>query len=178
MFDPEKLLADGWEAAREGRHGDARDLFAQAVAESRFSPDRSVKARALKALGKMERDLKRPVTALHNYREAAAIYRELGDLLTWAHTVRHVADILRDQKQMQESAAAYEEALGVYRTRPDRNGLDYANALRGFALLKDAMGNHDEALLLWRGAVPLYEAAGVAPGVAECQSHIAFLLGH
>jgi hypothetical protein len=35
MFDPEPLLALGHEARRERRLEDARDLFAQAVAECR-----------------------------------------------------------------------------------------------------------------------------------------------
>ena len=178
MFDPEELIEKGWEAVRAGHLGDARDLFAQAGAESRFNPDRRLRARALAALAKVERDLLRHVTAVEKYRESAAIYKALGDELAWAHVVRHVADIFREQKKLQESSTAYQEAFAVYSRRTDGDGLDFANALRGFALLKDALGYRDEALLMWRCAIPLYQAAGVAAGVVECQSNIAFLMGH
>lgn len=178
MFDPGLLLTSGYEARREGRSEDARDLFAQAVAESRFSPDRTILARALKALAQIERDLHHRSSALKCYREAAEIQRELADQLGWAHTVRHIADVLREQNSLSEAETSYSQALEVYRNHPDSPVLDRANALRGYALLKDKAGNHDDALLMWCGAKALYETAGVPAGVAECASQIAFLLGH
>ena len=176
MFDPEPLLASGYEARLEQRFDDARDLFAQAVAESRFLLDRSVLVKSLKALGQAERDLQHPTTAVKHYREAASLQQNERDRFGWAHSIRHVADILREQKVFAEAEAAYEQALDVYAQDPETSPLDYANALRGLALLKDHASDPDEVLLLWRAARALYEKAGVEQGVAECARHIAFLL--
>jgi tetratricopeptide (TPR) repeat protein len=177
MFDPEPLLALGHEARRERRLEDARDLFAQAVAECRWGADPKLLARALKAQGQTERDLKRTTTGLECYRHAAAIEKGMGDQLAWVHTMRHIADMLREQKEYAQAEPIYAEVLEIYRGRSDARALDHANALRGMALLKDAAGTPEEALLMWRAARCLYEEAGVGAGIDECQSHIAFLLG-
>jgi tetratricopeptide (TPR) repeat protein len=176
MFDPAPLLASGHQARREHRLEEARDLFAQAVAEYRFLSDRSRLVSSLKALGQAERDLRHPNTAIKCYREAAALQQTSGDQLGWAHSIRHVADILREQKNDTEAESAYNDTLAVYSTHSDTAPLDHANALRGFALLKDHSGDREQALLLWRAAKALYETSGVEAGVAECASHIAFLL--
>ena len=178
MFDPEPLLALGHEARRERRLEEARDLFAQAVAECRWCADRTLLPRALKALGQAERDLKRITTSLECYRRAAAVEQDLGDQLAWVHTMRHVADILREQKDYAQAEPIYANVLEVYRSRSDAQVLDRANALRGMALLRDATGAAEEALRMWRAARCLYEEAGVKAGIDECQSHIAFLFGH
>lgn len=180
MFDPEPLLADGQQARREDRVEEARDLFAQAVAESRFLADPALLIRSLRSLAQTERDLRHPDTAIKCYREAAQLQRKHGDELGWAHSVRHIADILRGQKKLAEAEAAYLEALAVYSSHLDRLPLDHANALRGLAVLKDLTldktGETEEVLLLWRAAKSLYQTAGVEAGIAECASHIAFLL--
>jgi tetratricopeptide (TPR) repeat protein len=177
MFDPEPLLALGHEARREMRLEDARDLFAQAVAECRWGADPKLLARALKAQGQTERDLKRTTTALECYRHAASIEKGLGDELAWAHTMRHIADMLRERKEYAQAEPIYTDVLEICRGHSAARVLDHANALRGMALLKDAAGTPEEALLMWRAARCLYEQAGVEAGIDECQSHIAFLLG-
>lgn len=176
MFDPEPLLARGHQARTEHRLEEARDLFAQAVAEARFLPERTLLIRALKALAQIERDLRHPTTAIKHYREAAALQQAAGDSLGWAHSIRHIADILREQKTLAEAESLYEQALSIYRTDPEARPLDHANALRGLALLKDHSGDPEEVLLLWRAAQALYDKAGVQAGIAECARHIAFLL--
>ncbi len=47
----------------------------------------------------------------------------------------------------------------------------------GYALLMGDCGDQEEAKYLWYEAQALYEQAGVEAGVAERQSHIAFLMG-
>ena len=117
------------------------------------------------------------MTALECYRHAASIEKGPGDQLAWVHTMRHIADMLREQKQYAQAEPIYTDVLEIYRSRSDARGLDHANALRGLAHLKDAAGTPEEALLMWRAARCLYEQAGVEAGIDECQSHIAFLLG-
>jgi hypothetical protein len=85
--------------------------------------------------------------------------------------------MLRGQKEYAQAEPIYASVLEIYRSRAEASVLDHANALRGMALLKDAAGTAEEALLMWRAARCLYEEAGVDAGIKECQSHIAFLLG-
>lgn len=177
MFDPEILLTKGCEALRENLPEDARDLFAQAVAECRWVKDPALLAKALKALGQMERDLHHRGTALDCYREAAGIYRNLEDQLACADAIRHIAEIFGEQNLPAEAEACYEEALEIYRTHPEAAPLDQAHAMRGLALLKNSADAHEEAGLLWQGASHLYAAAGEPAKVAECDAHVAFLLG-
>lgn len=177
MFDPEILLAKGYEARRENLVEEARDLFAQAVAESKWIPNLDLRARALEALGQMECDLNHPSSALRHYREAAEIHRGQGHPLAQAHAIRQVADILRGQKMVPEAEVAYSEALAIYRGQPDTAPLDLANLLRGYAQLRDAAGDQEQALLFWMEASHLYETAGDKAGVAECKSQIAFMTG-
>lgn len=177
VFDPETLLASGRKAHCENQCQEARDLFAQAVAESRWVADTALLAKALKALGQIERELKHGGTAIDCYSEAVGIYRGSGDRLACASALRHIAEILAEQKSLIEAEAVYSEALEIYRTHAEANPLEQAHAMRGLAQLKSGGQAHEEALFLWQGASHLYGAAGEAARVAECDAHVAFLLG-
>src|SRR5215475_3495207 len=105
------LLTEATRARLESRFGDAKRDLTEAVKSSRQSKDQRRLARALAALGQIERDLRNDEVALHLYEEAAEIYRALNDALKVAHTVRHVTDILREMKRLPSSATAYAESL-------------------------------------------------------------------
>ena len=177
VFDPETLLASGRQARSENQCEEARDLFAQAVAESRWVADPALLAKALKALGQIERELQHGATAIDCYSEAVAIYRGTGDRLACADALRHIADILAEQNSLTEAEAVYSEALEIYRIHAQANPLEQAHAMRGLAQLKSGGEAHEEALFLWQGASHLYGAAGESARVAECDAHVAFLLG-
>lgn len=55
--------------------------------------------------------------------------------------------------------------------------LNWRMRFGGYALLMGDCGDQEEAKYLWYEAQALYEQAGVEAGVAERQSHIAFLMG-
>ena len=134
-------------------------------------------AEALAGQGQVERDEGKTQAALKHYSEAVELLRKEGDGRRLAHAIRHVADIERGHKNWAKAAADYEEALALYRADEETPALELANALRGCALLKGETGEDEEAKYLWYEAKALYEQAGVEAGVAESQSHIAFLLG-
>jgi tetratricopeptide (TPR) repeat protein len=171
------LLAQGRQARRDNRLADARAHYAQAAEVCREAKNAALLAQALTGLGQIERDLNNHDSALKLYSEASALYRKLDSPLALAHTIRHVADILRNQKKLKEAEPCYSEALAIYRSHIETPPLDLANAIRGYALLKDSMGDADEAMHLWSEAKNLYEEAGVQAGVAESESHIAFHMG-
>ena len=173
-----ELLARGHVARGEKRLKEARDCFAQAVDAYRKTDDKKLLADALCRLGQIERDLGNGGEALKHYGAAVELLRNLGAPLALAHTVRHVADILREQKWQPEKAMlCYEEALAIYRGHAETPTLDLANTIRGYAHLKADTGDAEEATLLWHEAMALYAECGVQAGVAESQSQIAFLMG-
>src|ERR1700761_8440617 len=71
------------------------------------------------------------------YSKAAEAYREEGDMLGFAHTTRHVADIYCQEGNDATSRALYEEALEVYRSNLHTKVLDLANTVRPYALLME-----------------------------------------
>jgi len=128
---PNARITLGYEARREGRLEDAKQLFAKAVESSRGVANQALLAKSLTGLGQIERDLKDNAQALQHYGEAASIYRGLPDPLRLAHAIRHVGDILRSEGSIEQARPCYEEALKIYREQMETSHLDLANAIRG-----------------------------------------------
>lgn len=106
---------------------------------------------------------------------AVAGLRHGGDGLRLAHAVRHLADAYCYAGHTTLAEPCYEEALSIYRNRDDGKPLDVANALRGFAVLKDAAGDTEEAQRLWQDAHDLYASVDVPAGIAESAARLALL---
>jgi tetratricopeptide (TPR) repeat protein len=149
--------------------------FARAVEAARESSDRVSLARALIGVGQIERDLYNFEAARVSYEEAATIVRSLNDPLWLAHTVRHVADNLREEKNFDLATAHYEEALAIYRATAETAPLDLANLLRGYALLKEQLGDIAMAKAFWQEARAIYASADLQPGVDESTRRLAIL---
>lgn len=175
----EELLKNAVQARREGRHQDAKRDLVEAVELCRNTGEHAELARALTALGQIERDLHHSDAALQYYEEAAAIYRseahaELTDLKI-AHTIRHVGDIHRSAGRAALAEPCYVEALNLYHANPQTTPLDLANAIRGFAILESDSGDSQRAIALWTEARDLYAQVGVNEGVAESDRRLALL---
>lgn len=171
----DRLFQQAAQARREHRLADAKRDLIQAVDLSRKAGTQLALAKALTGLGQIERDLHHGEAALKHYQEAVAIYRAEGDALKLAHTVRHVGDILQDEGRHALAEPCYHEALSIYRSNQPVPPLDLANCIRGLALLKQHIGQTDDARSLWEEARDLYAAVNVEAGVAESQRRIAQL---
>jgi tetratricopeptide (TPR) repeat protein len=172
---PGALIHKGYSARREDRLEDARGLFTRAVELSRNANDSGSLAQALAGLGQIERDLHHDLDARRHYEEAVAACRTLQEPLRLAHTVRHLADILRGQGETSLAESSYLEALQIYRSTPEHRPLDLANTIRGFALLKSDGGDAQEARSLWQQAKDLYAAVDVEAGVKESERQLSLL---
>lgn len=175
MTRAEDLIDAARQARREGRHRDAERGLLQAITMSREAGLRSELIRGLKALVHVVRDLGQRERALPLYEEAVALSRGEGDACLLAHTVRHLGDLHREDGRGADAERCYDEALSLYRSVSEPPPLDFANALRPAAILKEAEGDVEAARQLWSEARLLYEAAGVRPGVAECERRLSQL---
>jgi tetratricopeptide (TPR) repeat protein len=153
---------------------------------SQEGQNQSLLAQSLTGLGQIERDQGDIEASIQHYQQAASIYRALDNPLRLAHTIRHVADMLRESGQPNAALPCFEEALAIYRSHPARGTLDLANALRGYALLQTDFGKIPAAIELWKEAGTLYDQvwqepnspykqSDLAPGIAESQDQVAAL---
>ena len=172
---PESLLDHARSAKKEHRLEEAAELFRKALTECVPSDCPALCATLYEELAYVERNLRDLDTSLKLYRQASRVYRDLGNPLKAAHTMRHAADILLEQKRQDEAAPLYAEALEIYRGQEDTPPLDLANAIRGFALLKEGVGDRTQALSLWREARDLYELNGIQAGVSESNRRMGLL---
>ncbi len=166
-MDPHGLLHSAQIARRQGRLFEAQRDLTQAVAHFRDHGPTLDLINALKALGQVERDGGDYLVSVMRYEEAAALARTHADPLTLAHTLRHIGDIHRDVGKVDLAAPFYEESVALYRAHQP-TALDLANALRPFALLKQALGESEVARALFVEARELYIDAGVYAGADEC----------
>lgn len=90
-----------------------------------------------------------------------------------AHRIRHEGIGLENAGRLAEAERKYEEALSIYREYSTCDDLDYANAARYVAAIKQRLGQFDEAKALWEEAARRYEAVGVEEGVAEARDRLA-----
>ena len=158
----------------------ARDDLVKAVALCRESADPVELAQALHLLANLEHDLHRDDPALTVWLEAVAILREADNPLQLAHKVRHVGDLHRHCGRLDDADGCYEEAAALYRTHDKPGSLNYANAVRPMALLKEQLGDRKQALALWREARELYAGINIEgldsqPALDECDKHVARL---
>ena len=106
---------------------------------------------------------------------AVAGLRKVDDPLRLAHAVRHLGDAYYYGHRPRLAEPCYVEALSIYRSHEDRRQLDFANAIRSFAVLKDEVGEAEEAQHLWLEAHDLYMSLDVPAGIAESAARLALL---
>ncbi|HKR58621.1 MAG TPA: hypothetical protein VJS64_02720 [Pyrinomonadaceae bacterium] len=68
------------------------------------------------------------------------------------------------------------EALALYRQHEHGPSLDFANAIRRLAVLKDDAGEMDEAIRLWQETHDRYIDVNEPMGMAESAAHLALLM--
>ncbi|MGC2764437.1 MAG: tetratricopeptide repeat protein [Candidatus Acidiferrum sp.] len=170
-----KLANEAAQARRENRVSDARRYWTEAVQLCRQSGNKKELIQALKGSGQIERDMGNNDAALPFYEQAVALCREEHDPQSLAHTVRHLGDVYRSAGQLDLAEPCYSEALTIYRRHKQTAPLDFANALRPMAILKEQKGELQAAKPLWEEARQLYAAANVPEGVAESLKRLAYL---
>ncbi len=173
MDQIEELIAAAWRDRRQGRLDDAERGLRTAVESSRVADAHHHLANALGKLAHVMRDRGRLDAALPLSEEAVRVGRD--DPLLLAHAVRHLGDLHRDAGRLTEAECCYSEALAIYRGATTPDSLDFANALRPAALLRETFGDRSGARQLFAEARDRYREAGIDAGVQECSRHLARL---
>ena len=127
---------------------------------------------ALGKLGHAEENTGRVDAALACYEEAVTVARGANHRLPLAHALRQLGDLHRKAERLTTAEDCYAEALALYGAQDEPPALDHANALRPMAILKEKLGQVDEARTLWQRARELYGVASIEAGVAECTDHL------
>ena len=127
----------------------------------------------------IRRRLTRAVGLCRRAGDPRALVTALGRLGHLEHDADHRddavgrhADAYRSTGRLAEAETCYNEALALYAAEDEPPALDYANALRPLALLKEMQGRTDEARNLWRRARALYARIPIPAGKAECDEHL------
>jgi tetratricopeptide (TPR) repeat protein len=145
----------------------------QAIKDAETENDNRLIADSLKALGGI---LRRPPflreQANQVYKRAANIYKELNLPLEEAWVKRHIGINHEYAERLEEAEKYYDEALALYRAH-SIDDLNYANAVRYPAVIKNRLGKREESRELWEEACRRYETIhddGLGEGVAEASA--------
>ncbi|WP_242055468.1 tetratricopeptide repeat protein [Nostoc flagelliforme] len=137
-------------------------LLEQVAAEQVATP---AKAEVYYWAGKAKFRVYRTREALELYEAALAFYRDIGDRLGEANTLRAIGDVLQFLDRRSEALELYEAALAFYRDIGDRWG--EANTLRAIGDVLQFLDRRSEALELYEAALAFYRDIGARLGEAN-----------
>ena len=112
------------------------------------------------------------------YQRAANLYKEIGLPLEEAWVKRHIGINHEYAGRLEEAEKYYDEALSLYRRHSNEDDLNYANAVRYPAVIKERLGKKNEAARLWEEACDRYgriHPDGLGEGVAEAAAWLTIL---
>ncbi|MFL9841027.1 hypothetical protein ABS767_08650 [Sphingomonas sp. ST-64] len=176
-----QFLDQGEDRRRAGQPDAARHCFAEAISVFHLDCDLAGEARALTRQARLARDAGNLEWAQHDQQAAIALLRKAGDGHALARALRRAGDIFLAQGDQERAAAALAEAFVLYEASPDAGTLEIADAVRSVALLAEALGEPEQALMMWQDARERYaqaREAGGNPGLTEADTHIAALARH
>ena len=103
--------------------------------------------------------------ALANYEQAIGLFRDVGDRLGEANTLKAIGDVLKFLKRNDEALASYEQANGLFRDVGSRLG--EANTLEAIGDVLKFLKRNDEALANYEQANGLFRDVGDRLGEAN-----------
>lgn len=133
--------------------------------------DRRGRGEALEILGAITEDLRgRLSTAQDAYRQALALYRELGDGQGMARTMAWYGRAIIDAGRLDEAHAVLEEALALARAHHERISEAYALAAQG--VLAHLAGTSPAAVQKFQEAIAIRQALGDPLSEAATRRHL------
>ena len=165
-----KLLEEAWRARQIGNYEQACILL-QKARKLCMPEDHKYLGRIFHIYAQFESDHDHPEKALEFCLKSVKHYQKSGNLNRIAHATRHLADIQRRLNHITASEANYKKALRYYEENNSTPG-DYANAVRGFALLMEVQNKTMEAISAWNKVKEFYLICNLEVGVQEAQNRL------
>ncbi|MCY4130327.1 MAG: hypothetical protein OXG15_13930 [Gammaproteobacteria bacterium] len=150
-------------------------LLEQATEIAKSGRDDYGLAYALNKLAHLCSDLEGRATAIELLRESADAARRARSGLLEGEALRHWADHLRHENKLDEAEPLYWRALRSLKSDPKTSPLSLGNAYRPIAILYAALGDAAKAISYWDEARRLYDDAGIAAGIEECDANLSKL---
>jgi tetratricopeptide (TPR) repeat protein len=146
----------GWSLSpkeRLERRAILEDLLRELEGSQAADPAAVAKAHYL--LGKAAEHESKWTEAQRYFEQALSLYRELGDRLGEANTIRNLGDVALAQGRYEEAAGRYEEALALYcqigAWLGEAHAIDsLGEVARAQERYEEAAGRYEEALALYR----------------------------
>lgn len=110
--------------------------------------------------------------SLESYRNALSIAEVESEQEQIAHITRHIADVECEIGDLKSSKSHYEKAIEYYKKNVGNYSLNYANAIRGLAVLKEKMVDYSDAKKLWKEAMLIYQKLKIETGIKECVTRL------
>lgn len=110
--------------------------------------------------------------AIELWKKSADAARQAESGLLEGEALRHWADALRHENQLEEAGELYVRALDCLQADPKTSPLSLGNAYRPMAILHENLGDNATAKQHWLTARDLYVEAGIQAGVDECDVHL------
>jgi tetratricopeptide (TPR) repeat protein len=120
--------------------------------------DTTARARTLRSLGSLYRELGRYDEAVALLTQAAGIFGDRGDRHQWATAMRHLGDAYRYQGRLPAAIGAFSDALTVF--REEGNTRSVAGALNGTADACRGLARWEESASAFRDCIATYRDLG------------------
>ncbi|MCY4095801.1 MAG: hypothetical protein OXG05_11845 [Gammaproteobacteria bacterium] len=150
-------------------------LLEEATEVAKNEGDDHGSAYALNKLAHLRADLEGHQAAIELLREAADAGRRAQSGLLEGEALRHWADHLRHQNNLEEAESIYWRALEALKSDAETSTLSLGNAYRPMAILYADLGDASKAIRYWHKARKLYAEVGITAGVEECDANLAKL---
>lgn len=166
-----QLLTEAWKLRGEGDYEASKQRLAQAE-ELCQSNDFDILGRISHIYMQHAYDQNNIFVALEFNQKSIDYYTKAKNLDKMAHSIRHRADLLAAQNELNEAYISYSKSIELYRSNSDTKDGDLANALRGYALILEEMGTVDNALSIWVEIRQIYTTHNLTEGMEEAESKI------
>jgi predicted ATPase/DNA-binding SARP family transcriptional activator len=168
------LLGAGVLAVEQGDLNVAQHLFQENLSLWRESGDEKGIARALNALGSLNRTLWNLPTARRLLEESLELRRKVQDLVGIADTLFNISSVALDQKDYAAATAFLDECLALYQSRGDRYGT--AEVLNMQGLVAREEGRLLEAKALHTRSLEIVQELNNRQGIASTLNNLAEVL--
>jgi len=161
----EQLLEKAWKLRGEGNYDESIKVLSSAESLCELD-DYYFLGRINHIRMQYEADKENYERAIEFCRLAISLYRKSKDLNKIAHSMRHLADLQLEINQLNDAEKNYMGTINIYKNI-NANSSDFANALRGYALLLEKQNKISRAIDLWGEIVQLYKENNFNKGVQE-----------